>query len=178
MTITIHKKYQVIYADPPWPYDIIRWNTRYVGNHYSTMSIEDICNLNVPSADDAILYLWATAPRLPEAIEVMKAWGFEYKTCAVWNKETMGLGTWFRIQHELLLVGIKGNPTAPKRSLRKRSIFNIKRTKHSKKPQEFRDMINYWYPNEEKIELFAREHDVGWSVFGNEAPARERATLF
>ena len=104
--------------------------------------------------------------RLPEAIEVMKTWGFEYKTCAVWNKETMGLGTWFRIQHELLLVGIKGNPAAPKRSLRKRSIFNIKRTKHSKKPQEFRDMINYWYPNEEKIELFAREYtwDGGFLV--------------
>ena len=58
------KQFQVIYADPPWPYDIIRLNTRYVGNHYSTMSIEDICNLNVPSADDAILYLWATAPTI------------------------------------------------------------------------------------------------------------------
>jgi N6-adenosine-specific RNA methylase IME4 len=173
----LDKKYGVIYADPPWPYDIVRWKSRDIKNHYSTMTIEDICNLKVPSADDSILYLWATAPKLPEAFKVMEAWEFKYRTCAVWNKETMGLGTWFRIQHELLLVGVKGNPSAPNRSLRKRSIFNIKRLKHSQKPQEFRDLINYWYPNEEKIELFAREHDVGWSVFGNEAPSQERAVV-
>ena len=173
----VNKKYGIIYCDPPWRYDVATPNRR-IENHYSTMNIEDICNLQIPSADNSILYMWATAPMLAKAMNVMKSWGFEYQSCAVWDKEVMGMGYWFRIQHELLLVGIKGKPHKPSPEKRTRSIFKIKRGKHSAKPQYFRDLINYWYPNEEKIELFAREHDVGWAAWGNEVPAHERATLF
>lgn len=75
------------------------------------MKIEDICAMQVPSAADCILYLWATAPLLPEALRVVSAWGFDYKSCAVWDKEVLGMGYWFRGQHEILIVGTKGRAT-------------------------------------------------------------------
>ena len=111
------KKYQVIYADPPWRYNFSKSNSRQIENQYDTMTIEDIKNLKVPADKNAVLYLWATAPKLIEALEVMKAWGFEYKTHCIWNKEIIGMGYWFRGQHELLLVGVKGAFPPPKASL-------------------------------------------------------------
>lgn len=98
------KKYEVIYADPPWRYDFSKSNSREIENQYPTMSVDEICSLKVPTADNAVLYLWATAPKLLEALRVMDAWGFEYKTNAVWDKQIIGMGYWFRGQHELLLV--------------------------------------------------------------------------
>jgi len=101
-------KYEVILADPPWKYDFSKDSTDSIEYHYPTMILEEIKNLKVPSADNAVLFLWATAPKLKEALEVIESWGFKYKTCAVWDKEWIGMGYWFRGQHELLLVGIKG----------------------------------------------------------------------
>lgn len=98
-------KYDIIVADPPWDYDI---NTRgSPDEHYAVMSQEEIKELQVPSADNCILFLWATIPKLPEAITVLKTWGFEYKTGAVWIKDRIGTGYYFRGQAELLLVGEK-----------------------------------------------------------------------
>lgn len=77
------------------------------------MELEEIKTLSIPSADNAVLFLWATAPKLKEALEVMEAWGFEYRTNAVWDKEIIGMGYWFRGQHELLLVGVKGEFSPP-----------------------------------------------------------------
>ena len=162
------KKYQVIYADPPWRYDFSKSNSRKIENQYPTMSIEEICNLKIPSDDNAVLYLWATAPKLIEALDVIKAWGFTYKTNAVWDKEKIGMGYWFRSQHELLLVATKGKFSPPDASLRISSVLKDKRTKHSKKPSQIRDYIASWYPDKDKVELFARETSVGWDVFGNE----------
>lgn len=100
------KLYGVIYADPPWSYNLdYEGNSRSVTNQYQTMSIADICALKVPAAADCVLYLWAVTPLLPEALDVIKAWGFKYKSCAVWDKVKLGMGYWFRGQHELLLVG-------------------------------------------------------------------------
>lgn len=104
--------YGVIYADPPWSYSLdYEGSCRSISNQYQTMKIEDICAMQVPSAADCILYLWATAPLLPEALRVVSAWGFDYKSCAVWDKEVLGMGYWFRGQHEILIVGTKGRAT-------------------------------------------------------------------
>ena len=134
------------------------------------MALKDICALEVPSDDDCVLYLWATAPKLQEALEVMRAWGFTYKTHAVWDKEWIGMGYWFRGQHELLLVGVKGQVSPPKPKDRIPSVYSERRTEHSKKPSYFRDMITNSFPAEwGKLELFAREKgSQSWEVWGDE----------
>ena len=82
-----NKKYQIIMADPPWQYDFSKDNADKIENHYPTMTLKDICDLKVPSDNNCVLYLWATAPKLLEALEVMKSWGFRYKTHAIWDKQ-------------------------------------------------------------------------------------------
>jgi N6-adenosine-specific RNA methylase IME4 len=99
---------------------------------------------------------------------IMKSWGFKYKSCAVWDKEIIGMGFWFRGQHEILLVGTKGKFSPPAEELRISSVIKEKRTNHSKKPDKVRDLISSWYPDMLKIELFARQASDGWDVFGNE----------
>ena len=163
-----NKKYQIIYADPPWRYDFSKTGNRKIENQYQTMSIEDICKLPIPSAENSVLFLWATAPKLLEALEVMKAWGYTYKTHSVWDKETIGMGYWFRGQHELLLVGVKGKVSPPDPQNRSSSMFREKKTKHSKKPLWYRDYITTAFPKMKKIELFARDTAVGWDCWGNE----------
>lgn len=162
------KQYHIIYADPPWRYRHCASKSRRVENQYPTMTLNEIKNLNVPAADNCILYLWTTAPKMVEAIEVLSAWGFDYRTCAIWDKELIGMGYWFRNQHEILLVGVKGEMSPPTRSLRVSSVIREKRGKHSKKPEIIRDLINLWYPNKTKIELFARETTPGWDAWGDE----------
>lgn len=162
------KKYDLIYADPAWRYDFSGSKSRKIENHYSTMSIDDICNLKIPAKDNCVLYMWATAPKLLEAIKVIEAWGFKYKTQAVWDKEIIGMGYWFRGQHEILIVATKGKVSPPKQELRISSVIKEKRTKHSKKPEYVRDMIEKWYPNADKLEMFARTSGENWDVWGNE----------
>jgi N6-adenosine-specific RNA methylase IME4 len=132
------------------------------------MNNQDIMNMKVPCKDNSVLFMWATAPKLPEALQVMKAWGFEYKTNAIWDKETIGMGYWFRGQHELLLVGVKGKFSPPISSIRISSIIKEKKTKHSKKPYIVAEYIEQAYPDKTKIELFCREPRKGWYVFGNQ----------
>lgn len=160
--------YGVIYADPPWRYDFSKSKSREIENQYPTMTVEEICALRVPAAKDCVLYLWATAPKLPEALAVMKAWGFSYKSCAVWDKKLFGMGYWFRGQHELLLVGTRGKISPPAQPLRTGSVFSIPRSKHSEKPDEIRNKISEWFPDLPKLEMFARTSSEGWSVWGNE----------
>jgi len=163
------EKYDVIYADPPWRYDFSQSKSRSIEEHYSTMSLEEICALQVPSADNAVLYLWATASKLLEALAVMKAWGFEYKTHAIWDKEKIGIGFWFRGQHELLLVGVKGSFSPPEEGHRIASVIRQKREVHSKKPDTVRAHIQSCFPKARKLELFARGRYPGWSLCGNQA---------
>lgn len=162
------KLYDVIYADPPWRYNFSKSKSRKIENQYKTMTLEDIKNLNVPSADNSVLYLWATAPKLLEALEVMKAWGFQYKTNAIWDKVRIGMGYWFRGRHELLLVGIKGKFSPPDPSLRIASVFSKMRGAHSEKPSYVRHIIGIWFKNERKLEMFAREKTDGWDVHGDD----------
>lgn len=162
------KKYQIIYADPPWRYDFSKSGSREIENQYSTMSVDEICALDIPSEKNAVLYLWATAPKLREALKVMEAWGFEYKTHAIWDKEIIGMGYWFRGQHELLLVGVKGKFSPPTPSYRISSVYKERRGQHSKKPQAIKNHITAWTGNASKLEMFAREKTRGWDVWGNE----------
>jgi N6-adenosine-specific RNA methylase IME4 len=164
---TIVKEYQIIYSDPPWRYATSTPN-RAIENHYPTMAIDDICALPVPAAKDSVLFLWATAPLLREGLRVLDAWGFAYKSCAVWNKEIIGMGYWFRGQHELLLVGTKGIFSPPPADLRVSSIIDCRRGKHSSKPDYIRHLIEGWYPQATRLEMFTRMKRPGWDAFGNQ----------
>jgi len=171
-------EYDIIYADPPWRYDD---NTvppnRRIENHYPTMALEDIKNMGVPSAEDCILYLWSPAPLIEQALGVLSAWGFTYKSHMVWDKKKMGMGYWFRCQHEILLVGVKGDVSCPPQSKRIRSIYRETRGRHSKKPDSIRRLIDEWYPDKTKLELFARDTFQGWEVHGNEASTNKQTYL-
>jgi len=165
-------RYPVIYADPPWRYDDNSTDpTRVIENQYPTMSIEDICSLPVPEVctDDAILFLWATSPLLHKAIEVVAAWGFSYKTCAVWDKEKIGMGYFFRQQHELLLVAERGSMPKPPSAARPSSVFRESRGAHSSKPVRFYEIIETMYPELPRLELFCRSPRDGWKAWGNQA---------
>jgi len=124
----------------------------------------------VPAGDDAVLYLWATAPKLPEAVDVLEAWGFEYTTNLVWDKEKMGMGYWSRVQHEHLLIGTRGDVSPPATDERRRSVIREERGKHSSKPDTAAEMISSQHENADLIELFARDARDGWDSWGNEAP--------
>lgn len=168
------KKYNIIYADPPWSY----YNKKTGGSFnsgasqkYPTMSIDEICDLPIDTItdNDAILFLWSTTPLLPESLTVMKSWGFRYKTKIIWKKPSIGLGYWFRTQTEDLLVGIKGNikPFYCQHS----NFIESRRLKHSVKPHEFRLLIEKAtinIPNARRIELFARTENPGWDSWGLE----------
>ena len=170
------KKYQIIYADPPWEYDFAANKTTAIESHYPTMSQESLKALNIPATDDSVLFLWATAPKLLQAIDVLKTWGFTYKTQAMWDKCRTGMGYWFLGQHELILVGTKGQFPPPSPDCRRSSVFQEYRGKHSKKPTSIRCWIARAYPNATKLELFARKEDLlfdadgfeGWDIWGNE----------
>lgn len=165
-------RYRLIYADPPWRYEHIETESRAIENQYPTMSLEDICAMEVPAADDAVLFLWATSPKLAEAMDVIKAWSFDYRTCAVWDKEKIGMGYYFRQQHELLLVAARGALPVPEPSARVSSVIRVKRGGvHSRKPVQVIELLESMYPkftDKDRIELFTREPRVGWSAWGNE----------
>ena len=174
------KKYNVIYADPPWAYRA--WSQKGQGrsaeSHYSTMSLEDIKALPVGElADkDCALFMWITFPLLREAWDVVESWGFTYKSVAfVWvkqNKKTpslfWGMGYWTRANAELCIIATKGSPKRQSRSVHQIIMSPIEQ--HSKKPDETRDRIVALMGDVPRIELFARQKTDGWDVWGNEAP--------
>lgn len=161
------KKFGTIYADPPWKYG--NQSTRAsTDNHYSTMSVDELCDMPVAdyAADDAHLHLWTTNAFLPEAFRVITAWGFEYRSCYVWVKPQMGIGNYWRVSHEFLLLGIRGKA---KRFLNhsQPSWGQFDRTKHSAKPEEIRQIIEYVSPGP-FLEMFGRRLAPGWTVLGNQ----------
>lgn len=159
--------FSVIYADPPWQYDLPLRGAP--DSHYATMTQQEIELLEVPSADDAVLFLWATAPKLREALGVMKAWGFEYKTNAVWVKQKFGTGYYFRGQHEHLLLGIKGTPHPPAEGDRRSSVITADSGEHSAKPVAVYGIIEAMYPGGKYLEMFARgTKRKKWTVWGQE----------
>jgi len=171
-------EFDVIYADPPWEYrDGTTDPSREIENHYSTMPLDDIKGIDVPAADDCVLYMWVTSPKVAEAVDVMRAWGFDYRTSAVWDKGSIGPGYWFRSQHEILYVGAKGSPPTPDVEARRSSVFNADRGEHSEKPEAVRTHIEQAHPEARKLEMFARDGKVGWDLWGDESPDSKQATL-
>ena len=167
----IKKKYQIIYADPPWQY-----RNKKTGNSmksgsaskYPTLSLEEICALNVRELahKDSVLFLWITVPLLPDGLKVMDSWGFKYKTALFWRKiMSLGMGFWFRGQVEILLMGVRGKVKAFR--IQKANILQLKVGKHSQKPVEFRELIES-IGLSPRIELFARQKIEGWDIWGNE----------
>ena len=165
------KKYAVLYADPPWKYDVVISTSREIENHYPTMTDDEIAALPVGDLanEDAIIYLWVVVGKVPFGCELLKHWGFEYKSCFVWVKDRMGLGFHSRVQHELLLVGTRGKIPAPAPELRVSSVIEARVQEHSKKPQIVRDWIGEWYSGLPMIELFARQSGEGWDTWGNQS---------
>lgn len=162
-------QYDIIYADPPWLYNFSETQSRAIDTKYQPLSLDEIKNIKVPSAENAVLFLWSTAPKIEEALEVMRFWGFIYKTHGVWDKQMIGMGYWFRGQHELLLVGVKGKVSPPAETLRVSSVYHEKRTEHSKKPDYYYNLIEKMFPSGKYLELFARQQKKGWTAWGNES---------
>ena len=173
------KKYKIIYADPPWRYA----RSKVQGaaeKHYPTMSIEELCALPVKEiADkDCILFLWATFPQLKEALQLIKAWGFTYKSVAfVWLKQNRksptwfyGLGFWTRGNAEICLLATKGHPKRQSNKVHQFIISPVEQ--HSKKPDITREKILALMGDLPRIELFARQHTPGWDVWGNEIKSK------
>lgn len=166
------EKFRCIYADPPWKYgnQATRAST---DNHYPTMTVEEIAALPVSQMveDKAVLFLWTTNGFLRESFDVIDAWGFEFKSTMVWVKPQMGIGNYVRNAHEFLMIGSRGGMRTDGKS--QISWIESRRGKHSKKPQEFRQVIENMAPGP-RLELFARETSPGWCVWGNEV----ESTLF
>ncbi len=160
--------YNLIYADPPWTYEFSQTHSREIENQYPTMKLEDIREIAVPVADDAVLFLWATSPKVTEAASVIEAWGFTYRTCMVWVKDKIGMGYYARQRHELLFIAIRGTPPVPEPANRPDSVISAPRQEHSRKPEQVYGIIEAMYPGYEKLELFARKQREGWTPWGNE----------
>ena len=169
------KKYGVILADPEWKFET--WSpdgliNTSADNHYPTSPLDKIKQRDVASisADDAVLFLWATVPMLPQALEVMAAWGFEYVSQCVWIKSKTGTGYWFRNKHEILLVGTRGNVPAPAPGTQWPSAIEAPVGRHSEKPEKFLELIEAYFPTLPKIERNRRGPPrEGWSSWGLEA---------
>lgn len=177
------KKYQIIYADPPWEYKrsgSVKNGRGMAKYHYSTMKTEDICNLGIENikTDNAVCFMWATFPNIGEAIKVMEAWGFEYKTAAfVWIKKNKksdtpfwGMGAYTRANAEVVLLGIS-KKTKAKQMVQRHDIHQViyeRIQKHSKKPDRVRHDIVNLLGDLPRIELFARQQAEGWDCWGNE----------
>ena len=141
---------------------------RAADNHYPTMNLAAIKALKVPAADDAVLFMWATAPMLPAALDVIAAWGFESQNFHVWGRDRIGTGYWVRGSAELLLVATRGQPIEPAPGQQLPAWIEAPRGEHSEKPEIFVQAIERLWPNTQKLEMFARRPRSGWDAGGNE----------
>jgi len=172
-----NKKYNIIYADPPWKYKE-DWGNGSYKHTYKAMDIEEIKNLPVKKISDekAHLYLWVTNPFLREGLDVCEAWGFEYKTLITWVKTyknkvpEMGMGYYFRSSTEHIIFGVRGKMKIKNKITKNVIIEPNDRKLHSKKPDSVREMIVRCSGDLPRIELFARERVEGWDAWGNELP--------
>ena len=161
-----NKKYQIIYADPPWRYRNRQFSpasgwSKGVGSHYNTMSIEEIKSLNVNDIADhngCLLFMWTSSPHLNEAIDVLEAWGFDYITVGfIWDKQRLNPGYYTISQCELCLIGKIKKIPQPRGARNIRQLVSVKRSRHSEKPGVIRERITQMFPRQNKIELFARK---------------------
>jgi N6-adenosine-specific RNA methylase IME4 len=178
--------YRVLYADPPWSYNDARQVEGFTGtgvlDHYGDMTLDELAALDVKklAAPDSVLFCWATFPLLPEALDVVRAWGFEYKTSIVWDKQRSQFGNYHDASAELLIVATRGSCT-PVSNVLEKQVQRWPRPKgHSHKPDEARALIDRMYPpvagKVDRVELFARGvKPKGWETWGAEADVKVAA---
>lgn len=191
------KKYDVIYADPPWDYggkmqyDKSSMKSQNIGFEknvfisaadfkYPTLKLSELKRLDVASiaAEDCILFMWTTGPQLANSIELGEAWGFEYKTVAfVWDKQVHNPGRYTLSQTEFVLAFRRGRFPAPRGARNVRQLVSVHRGEHSEKPEDVINGITEMFPRQAKIELFARKGFPGWDNWGLEIPGSRTEIL-
>lgn len=157
--------FATIVIDPPWRYE----NTITRGaaeDHYPTMSLDELADLDLPAADNAHLYMWVTNGFLREGFDLLDAWGFTYKACLTWCKPQIGMGNYFRNSTEHVYFGLRGS--LPTNANNVPTWFTADRTRHSAKPECFYDLVELSSPGP-RLEMFARRRRLGWHTWGNEA---------
>ena len=170
---------EVLYCDPPWDYDGRTFlnqkanETGAASDHYTTMRPKELCAMGsaVKSicAAKSICFMWTTGPQLDISIDVLKAWGFKYKTIAfVWDKDRINPGYYTMSKVELVIVGTRGAIPTPRGTRNERQFLCSKRTEHSVKPKEIRDRITRMFPSQVKLEMFSRTPVEGWYIWGNQ----------
>ena len=184
LRVVAGQRFNVIYADPPWPFEVYsaRGKQRSAERHYDTMSLEQIKALPIAdlAADDCALFLWVVNPQLHGALDVIRSWGFQYKTVAfTWVKQNrggdglfMGLGYWTRANAESCLLATRGSPSRLAKDVRQIVMAPV--AEHSRKPDEVRTRIERLVPGP-YLELFARRPIAGWTTWGNEIAAADLA---
>lgn len=173
-----NKRYDIIYADPPWDY---RGQLQHTGTggrdsggairHYPTVPVAEMARWDIAaiSAENCLLFMWSSSPHLEQAIALGKAWGFQWATVAfVWDKQSVNPGHYTMSQCELCLVFKRGKIPQPRGARNVRQFVQSKRTRHSEKPDVVREQIAAMFPRQRKIELFARKQSPGWDVWGLE----------
>ena len=167
--------FRVLVADPPWSFnDKLPGPGRGAEKHYDVMDLDGIKNFKLPPlADDCYLFMWRVSSQVPEAYEVVKAWGFHHKSEIVWEKLTkhgkpwFGMGHHVRAAHETAIIAVRGSPKPLVRNIRSRFAAKVPEGRHSAKPEEFFDIVEAMCQGP-FVELFARRHRPGWSCRGNE----------
>lgn len=169
--------YEIIYADPPWDY---AGQTQHGGKgnpdsggaiaHYPTMTVKQMIDtIQVPAAENSLLFMWTSSPHLDQAIDLGKGWGFKFATVAfVWDKQRVNPGFYTMSQCELCLVFKRGKIPTPRGARNIRQLVSELRREHSRKPDEVRTRIEQMFPTQTKLEMFARTTSPGWAVWGNE----------
>ena len=174
----VMEPYAIIYADPCWDYAGRQQHgtereNKSARHHYETIPLERLKTLDVKSvaAKDSLLFMWTSSPHMEQALELIKAWGYEYKTVAfVWEKQKTNPGYYTMSQCELCLVAKRkgGKIPEPRGARNVRQFLSEMRGEHSAKPAEVRRRIEEMFPTQRKVELFARQKTTGWDVWGNE----------
>lgn len=178
------QRFEIIYADPPWDYKGQRQHNGKGGRdtgganvHYPTVRLTDLMELNVPkiTAENCLLFMWSSSPHLDQAIDLGKAWGFQWATVGfIWDKERVNPGFYTMSQCELCLIFKYGKIPLPRGKRNVRQYLKVRRGEHSQKPIEVRKRIDEMFPTQSKIELFSREELQGkWTSWGNEVSRRK-----
>jgi N6-adenosine-specific RNA methylase IME4 len=176
-TIWPSGKYGVILGDPPWKPDAgVLDPSRRIENQYPTLALPQLIALR-PRIDelaleDCVLLLWTTTQKLADAVTLINAWGFDVKSGAVWVKDRVGMGYWFRGRHELLILATRGKPRTPLEAHRPDSVIAAPRRGHSEKPSAVYELVEQMFPQVPKVEIFARATRSGWALGTNETTLR------
>jgi len=170
-------KYEIIYMDPPWDYGGQTQhggkgnpNSGGAGSHYPTMTVDEMLKqIKIPAADNSLLFMWTSSPHLDQAIRLGTGWGFKYATVAfVWDKQKLNPGFYTMSQCELCLVFKRGRIPNPRGIRNARQLVSEPRREHSRKPESVRQQIEKMFPDQTRLEMFARTTAPGWAVWGNE----------